>query len=152
MMIREATETDLEQWSAMRTALWPQTHEGHVSEIKEYFAGSSIDIVQAYIVADGPEIIGFLELNLRNFAEGSRRPKIPYVEAWYVKPRYQGKGYGRQVMQKAEDWAISQGYSELASDTEIDNHRSISMHRHLGFQETERIVCFLKSLKKTEAT
>lgn len=147
MTIREVNEKDIEQWSEMRTALWPETNDGHISEIKEYLSGSSIDIVQAYVAEVGPEIIGFMELNIRNFAEGSRNPKLPYVEAWYIKPEYQNKGYGKQLMQKAEQWAISQGYSELASDTEIDNHRSISMHKHLGFMETERIVCFLKKLK-----
>ncbi|MCU7807306.1 MAG: GNAT family N-acetyltransferase [Candidatus Thiodiazotropha sp. (ex Semelilucina semeliformis)] len=133
----------------MRTTLWPKTSDGHIAEIKEYFSGSSIDIVQAYVAKVGSEIIGFLELNIRNFAEGSRNVKLPYVEAWYIKPEYQGKGYGKLLMQQAEQWAISQGHSELASDTEIDNHRSISMHKHLGFIETERIVCFLKRLRNT---
>lgn len=147
MIIREAIEKDIEQWSEMRTSLWPETSDAHVTEIKEYFSGSSIDIVKTYVAESGSEIIGFMELNIRNFAEGSRNSKLPYVEAWYIKPEHQGNGYGKQLMKKAEQWAISQGYSELASDTEIDNHRSISMHKHLGFLETERIVCFLKKLK-----
>ncbi len=147
--IREAAREDIEQWAEMRAVLWPEASDDHISEIKEYFSGASIDIVQAYIAEAGSNIVGFLELNIRNFAEGSRSPKLPYVEAWYVKPEYQGRGCGKQLMQKAERWAISQGYSELASDTETDNHRSIAMHKHLGFIETERIVCFLKSLRKT---
>lgn len=53
-----------------------------------------MDIVQAYVAEFGSEVIGFMELNIRNFAEGSRKPKVPYVEAWYIKPEYQGKGYG----------------------------------------------------------
>ena len=147
MNIREAIEEDAAQWSEMRTALWPETNDGHFSEIKEYFSGASIDIVQVYIAEIGSEQIGFMELNIRNFAEGSRSSKLPYVEAWYIKPQHQGNGYGKQLMRTAEHWAISQGYLELASDTEIDNYRSIAMHKHLGFLETERIVCFLKRLK-----
>jgi len=146
MIVREVNENDIEQWSVMRTALWPETKDAHVAEIKEYFSGLSIDIVKAYVTEIGSEVIGFMELNIRNFAEGSRSSKLPYVEAWYIKPEYRGNGYGKQLMNKADQWAISQGYSELASDTEIDNHRSISMHKHLGFLETERIVCFLKKL------
>jgi aminoglycoside 6'-N-acetyltransferase I len=149
MVIREATEKDITRWSEMRTALWPETNNSHLAEIKEYFSGKSIDIVQVYIAEVASVTIGFMELNIRNFAEDSRHPKVPYVEAWYVKPKYQGRGYGKQLMQKAEQWAISQGYSELASDTEINNHRSISMHKHLGFMESARIVCFLKRLKNT---
>ena len=150
MIIREATEKDMEHWSEMRTALWPDTNDAHVSEINEYFTGSSIDIVQVYVAEVGAEIVGFIELNIRNFAEGSRNPKLPYVEAWYIKPAYQGKGYGKQLIQQAEQWAVAQGYSELASDTEIDNQQSIAIHKHLGFKETERIVCFLKRLNNAQ--
>ncbi|NNF06563.1 MAG: GNAT family N-acetyltransferase [Candidatus Eisenbacteria bacterium] len=146
MLIRLVEGQDTESWSHMRTALWPETVDQHRSEIAEYFAGNSIDIVQAYVAVEGAEVVGFLELNLRNFAEGSRSPKLPYVEAWYVKPAFQGRGYGKQLMKFAEEWALSEGYVEIASDTEIDNVTSIAMHKHLGFVETERVVCFLKKL------
>ena len=36
------------------------------------------------------------------------------------------------------------GEMELVSDAEITNTRSIELHKQLGFEETERIVCFLK--------
>lgn len=146
MIIREATHNDTPAWSKMRTDLWPETEDMHITEINEYFSGTSIDIVQAYVGEIGLEIIGFLELNIRNFAEGSRSPKLPYIEAWYIKPKYRGNGYGALLIQQAEKWAITKGYSELASDTELGNDRSIAMHKHLGFVETERIVCFLKKL------
>jgi aminoglycoside 6'-N-acetyltransferase I len=147
MIIREVTQSDIPAWSDMRTDLWPETTDKHMSEINEYLSGSSNDIVQAYVGEVSSETIGFLELNIRNFAEGSRSPKIPYIEAWYIKPRFRGNGYGGLFMRKAEQWAISKGYSELASDTEFENERSIIMHKHLGFEETERIVCFLKKLR-----
>ncbi|MES9945192.1 MAG: GNAT family N-acetyltransferase [Candidatus Thiodiazotropha sp.] len=147
MIIREATLNDALAWSEMRTDLWAETEDMHVAEIKEYFSGTSIDIVQVYVGEVGLETVGFLELNIRNFAEGSRSPKLPYVEAWYIKPKYRGNGYGALLMQQAEKWAVAKGYSELASDTELDNDRSIAMHKHLGFVETERVVCFLKKLK-----
>ncbi|MBJ7537643.1 GNAT family N-acetyltransferase [Marinomonas transparens] len=147
MKIRQVIKVDTEEWSQMRTALWPDTKDGHRAEIEEYFAGTSIDIEKAYVAELEDDIIGFLELNIRNFAEGSRKRNVPYVEAWYIKPKYQNQGYGRHLMRQAEQWAVSLGYSELASDTTIDNGKSIAMHKRLGFMETERVVCFLKSLK-----
>ena len=72
---------------------------------------------------------------------------MPYLEAWYVKPEFQGLGYGRELMRHAEDWAREGGFDELASDSEIGNTRSIEMHKHLGFEEVERVVCFLKRLE-----
>ncbi len=85
-------------------------------------------------------------MNMRNFAEGSRLPEVPYVEAWYIRESCQGQGHGKKLMQRAEEWAIEKGYSELASDTEVTNHQSIAIHKVLGFEETERVVCFLKKL------
>lgn len=102
MIIREVTKNDIPVWSEMRTDLWPETADEHVSEINKYFLGSSLDIVQAYVGKVGSEVVGFLELNIRNFAEGSRSAKVPYVEAWYVKPQSRGNGYGALLMHKAE--------------------------------------------------
>ena len=146
MIIREITESDIADWSAMRTDLWPETEDGHIQEIREYFAGSSIDILITYVAEVDQQVIGFIELNIRNFAEGSRCSKVPYVEGWYIKSGFRGQGYGASLMRQAEQWALSLGLSELASDTELENTESIAMHKHLGFEETERVVCFLKKL------
>ena len=50
-------------------------------------------------------------------------------------------------MSCAEEWALSLGFDELASDAQINNEQSISMHSHLGFKEVDRMVCFLKQLE-----
>lgn len=130
----------------MRSALWPDSADDHYREIEEYFSGGSIDIVQSYFVELEVEPVGFIELNIRSFAEGSRKPRVPYVEAWYIKPQFQGRGFGKRLMSRAEQWALEQGFDELASDTEIWNQNSIDTHRHLGFDEVDRVVCFLKKL------
>ncbi len=49
-------------------------------------------------------------------------------------------------MKAAETWALSQGCTELGSDTQADNRLSIEVHNQLGFQEVERLVCFLKRI------
>lgn len=153
MNIREAKKSDLDAWSKLRTELWPDTPDGHVSELEEYFSGESIDIEQAFVLvipdvdAEANEkVLGFIELNIRNFAEGSRNSKVPYVEGWIVDSSVQGRGYGRALMQRAEQWALELGFSELASDAEIENQKSIDIHKGMGFVETERVVCFLKKL------
>ena len=147
MEIRKAQPADLEAWLDLRSQLWPDPTVDHAAELEEYFSGTSIDIVQAYVIEDGNQsVVGFIELNLRNFAEGSRSPRVPYVEGWFIRPDYRGQSWGRRLMEKAEQWALEQGRSELASDTELVNTRSIAIHRALGFEETERVVCFLKKL------
>lgn len=147
MLIREVTRDDIPVWSKYRTILWPNTSDRHLSEINDYFSGQSIDIEAVFVIEDeAGQVAGFMELNIREFAEGSRHPKVPYVEAWYVDPQFQNQGFGKLLMQRAEAWAREQGFTELASDTEVSNTRSIALHKHLGFVETERVVCFLKKL------
>lgn len=148
MKIREAVKDDILVWSKYRTLLWPDTEDGHRGEIDEYFNGTAIDIeITLVIENDSEEMVGFIELNIRNFAEQSREASIPYVEGWYIDEAYQNRGYGKALMTAAEEWAKKLGYKELASDAEIDNLKSIEIHNKLGFMETERIVCFLKKLK-----
>lgn len=147
MNIRPAEPDDIEAWTAMRSDLWPDSQDQHLSELQAYFDGESIDIEVCFVVQDeGGELGGFIELNIRNFAEGSRQPAVPYVEGWYVAPAWRGRQWGLALMQRAERWATELGYTELASDTEIDNHKSMALHQQMGFAETERVVCFLKKL------
>ena len=145
MTIRKISIDDSPLWVRFRTKLWPWGADTHADEIAEFFAGSSIDIEEVFVVEnDAGEVVGFIELNTREFAEGSRHPQVPYVEAWFVEEDHRHRGYGRELMHAAEHWARQNGFSELASDAEITNTRSIELHKLLGFEETERIVCFLK--------
>ncbi|MCO7223081.1 aminoglycoside 6'-N-acetyltransferase [Pleionea sp. CnH1-48] len=145
MKLRKAKENDIKIWAELRNKLWPDSINTHLKELKEYFSGNSIDIVEIVLVeSEQGEIIGFMELNIRNYVEGSRQPKVPYVEAWYVEENYRSQGIGTALMKHAEQWAKSQGFNQLASDTELINQNSIRMHKKLGFDEVERIVCFIK--------
>jgi aminoglycoside 6'-N-acetyltransferase I len=56
------------------------------------------------------------------------------------------QGVGRALIQAAEDWARSRGYTEMASDALIDNEVSHASHHALGYKEVERLVMFRKSL------
>jgi len=147
MLIREATRADFSEWQRMRGLLWPDSVEDNPGQLEAYFRGSSTDVVCVFVAEDREHLLaGFIELNIRNFAEGSKSSPIPYIEGWYVDIDFRGTGLGRQLIETAESWALSQGYSEIASDAEIDNLKSIAVHKHLGFKETERVVCFLKPL------
>lgn len=131
----------------MRTALWPHAVDEHAGAIDAFLAGRSAFIDEALICeSDGGAVIGFAELRVRNYAEGSELAAVPHVEGWYVDSGHRGQGVGASLMAHSEQWAKKLGYSELASDAEIDNTASIGAHRALGFEVTDKIVCFLKRL------
>lgn len=151
MMIRPAVHQDIETWAQLRNQLWPDNVKCHLNELRAYYDNTSNDIVQVFVaevsVANKPQVVGFIELNLRNFAEGSQARLVPYVEGWFVAPEFRHLGIGQQLMHQAHVWAKDAGFRELASDTEITNTKSIKLHKKLGFKEIDRVVCFLKSLE-----
>jgi aminoglycoside 6'-N-acetyltransferase I len=55
-------------------------------------------------------------------------------------------GRRKALIRSAEDFALQSGFTELASDAEINNHISIEIHNHLGFIKVEKTVHFIKSL------
>lgn len=145
-MIRPVTPADAGGWQLMRQALWPEgSEEAHAIDIARFFWSG--DDTAACLVADGPDgLIGFVELSIRPYAEGCETGRVGYLEGWYVAPLWRRLGVGRALIAASEEWARQQGCLEFASDTQWDNVTSQAAHQTLGFVETERIVCYRKSL------
>ncbi len=147
MRVRDAKPADQTAWLRLRTELWPDSADVHAGEISSYFGGTASFIDQVIVCGDADaEPIGFAELYLRNYAEGSEKSVVPYLEGWFVDASYRGRGIGALLIASAEEWARNLGYSELASNADIANHTGIAAHLALGFQEIERSVHFLKQL------
>lgn len=101
----------------------------------------------AFIACDAAgTALGFFELNLRPYAEGTENSPVPHIEGWYVMPHARRCGTGRALMQAAEDWAQANGYSEMTSDTTADYPDSIPSHEASGFHVVERLVALHKQL------
>jgi len=147
MTIRPATAQDTAEWSRMRHALWPDCNEErHALEIQQLSAKNAGGIV---LVAadDNGSLCGFAELSIRHdHVEGTSRVPVPYLEGWYVDDGFRGQGIGRRLIEQAGKWATEQGFAELASDSELQNTRSIRAHAACGFTETGRAVHFVKRL------
>lgn len=163
--IRHVVPEDAAAWLAMRCALWPDgTADEHTKELAEFFAGKDSGQPMAVLVAeecrehqgDMPvedprddrqcPLVGFAELSIRFYAEGCHSRHVAFLEGWYVVPERRGAGYGRALVEAAEDWGRQQGCSEFASDAENDNQNSIQAHLALGFEDVATIRCFRKDL------
>lgn len=148
MKIRFLETRDRSAWAAMRAALWPDVDPdllGHQTIM--HFSGAKA--AEAIFVAEATDgdTCGFLELSLRPYAEGCNTTPVPFVEAWYVSPGARHKGAGRALMSAAEHWALIRNFTEIASDTHIENSQGQAAHAALGFEEVERLVTFRKSLR-----
>jgi aminoglycoside 6'-N-acetyltransferase I len=129
----------------MRLNLWGGTAEEHTYEIDAYFATPQEGVT---FVVERPTggLGGFIEVSLRNYAEGCKTSPVAYIEGWYVDQDLRRGKLGSQLVKAAEAWARNHGLKEIASDTQIDNMVSFHAHTALGYAEVDRIVCFRKRL------
>lgn len=147
MKIRRADSKDKSEWARMRNVLYSGSLEKHLEVITNYFLNKNIGVVEVFVLErNNRKLGGFIELNMRNYAEGSKRLTVPYVEGWYVDSDLRNCGYGKQLIQIAENWAIENDFNELASDSKSENFNSIAAHKALGFEKVGKIVCFIKYL------
>jgi aminoglycoside 6'-N-acetyltransferase I len=143
--IRRATNADNPEWLRMRQTLWPDEIEYLNFEEMDAMLADPLTPVFLAVRPDG-KLGGFLEAGTRKYAEGGESSPVGYLEGWYVDEDLRSQGVGRALVRAAEDWARSQGLTEMGSDTWLDNEGSIQAHGRLGYQETERLVHFLKRL------
>ena len=138
-------DTFLTRYRDLRIQLWPDCTNDCDREIAEILARPTRWAVFVALLEDQP--LGFLEVSLRDVAEGAISSPVAYIEGWFIVPEYRRQGIGKALAKAAENWAVSRGCNEIASDAQIDNAVSIAAYKQLGYREMERLVCFLKQLE-----
>jgi aminoglycoside 6'-N-acetyltransferase I len=145
--IRPLLLGDEKTWLEMRSQLWPEYTMAELQEdqLRIQSAPSRNAVFVAENSAGIP--IGFVEVSIRDWAEGCRTEPVGYLEGWYVLTEYRQQGIGKELVEAAENWAIAKGCSEMASDTERQNQLSRDAHKALGYREVAEVVSFCKPLK-----
>ena len=146
MPIRPLEASDIPQWITLRGRLWPDQAPAELDE-EGRAALAATRPLTVFVAEESGRLVGFLELDLRSYAEGCGSSPVPYVEGWYVEPDWQRRGVGGALVRAAEEWSRAGGYTELGSDTEEVNRLSRAAHAALGFEEVETLVIFRKSLE-----
>jgi len=147
MQIGPCDRQSRDAWIALRRELWPDTPmEDHVQETEAILRTPE---EAAALIARDPrgDVVGFAEAALRHdYVNGCLTSPVAFLEGIYVRPSHRKQGIARLLCRAVEDWAIGLGCAELASDVEIHNLASQSMHLAVGFEETERVVYYRKAL------
>lgn len=82
----------------------------------------------------------------RNYVEGTKSSLVGYLEGIFVEQKYRRKGVTAKLSAGCMKWAKKKGCFEFASDCELDNTDSLLFHKKIGFEEANRIICFVKQL------
>src|ERR1041385_977098 len=145
LRVRAYRDRDWDEWLRMSVALFPEYAPQELAKgMQEFRARSDADV---FVIDRGDgTLAGFVEAGSRPYADGCDTSPVGYVEAWYVDEDVRRQGYGRALLQAAEDWARAKGYREMASDALLDNEASHRAHEASGYAEVERIVTFRKDL------
>ncbi len=145
--VRRATEKDLDAWASLRHQLWPHLSlEGHRAEITDALAQPEKLVAFLCVSATG-NAIGLAEASVRSdYVNGCETSPVAFLEGIVVDPSFRRQGVAASLVAAVTDWAKDEGLSELASDADIHNTVSHAMHAALGFEETQRVVYFRKSL------
>ncbi len=134
-------------WLYLRSALWPLASEKEHYEEMNLILDSDNQV--AFMIQSGTDdCCGFAEASLRfEYVNGCHSSPVAYLEGIYITPEFRRKGLATQLVTRINSWANDHGCTEMASDTDINNEESQSLHLSLGFMETERVVFFRKSIK-----
>ncbi|MEQ1764501.1 MAG: aminoglycoside 6'-N-acetyltransferase [Pyrinomonadaceae bacterium] len=144
--VRPVHESDLNEWFRLRKLLWDENDDGdHRSEMMDILSHPESQLV---LVADSGagRLIGFLEASIRPFVEDCHSDHVGYLEGWFVEADHRLSGVGRELVRNAESWAGQKGCTEMASDAEVGNERSLNAHTRLGYEVTSKLVHLRKEL------
>lgn len=145
-MVCKATTDDVRVLAEFAATLWPGRSADGIEQIfaKQLIEDSEAAFFISY-AGDGP--IGFALCQLRHeYVEGTETSPVGYLEGIFIREGYRRKGYAAELLVECERWAQLQGCKEFASDCEMKNEGSMRFHRAAGFDEANRIVCYVKKL------
>ena len=144
-MIRKANVEDAEILMRLAIQMW----EDHDPEelTKEFRNLLEKDDAVCFIKYVDDKPIAFAQCQLRyDYVEGTESSPVGYLEGIFVSKEYRLHGFAADLLAECEKWTKEKGCTEFASDCELDNEDSLRFHMSVGFEETNRIICFRKKI------
>ena len=131
ILVREANNGDLEElldlytgfYSELRSrqGLRPRSREEYRGEVERYLSRDKIFLAEA----SSGEVVGFIRVSTR---EGCY-----WFEELYVKPEHRGKGIGRMLVEKAEEY-VRKDDPYVYIMVLLQDRRALSFWLHLGYK------------------
>ena len=145
MRIEPITESMKAEWLALRLLLWPDEAANLAGDLDSMLPDP--DAANFIARDDDGAAIGFVEAMVRqDYVNGCETSPVAFIEGLFVTEAHRRQGVARALVARVADWARARGLTELASDALLENAQSHALHKAIGFEETERVVYFRKTL------
>ena len=146
MIFEILTEENINQLTKLSLELWNDST--YDDEYTNWYSIVYSKTDFCLLAKKGLDYIGFIHISIRtDYVEGCENMPICYLEALYVNEKYRNRGMAKMLLDNAELWTKLKGMTQLASDTELDNETSKLFHLKAGFNEVNRIVCYVKNIQ-----
>ena len=145
MRIRRYEQKDWDELYRLTQLLFPGMEtEAEANELRRSL--DRHDSVVFVVDREDGKLGGYVEAGARSIVDGCESSPVGFIEAWYVDADLRRGGWGKKLLESAEDWARSMGYTEMGSDALLENEVSHSAHRASGYEETDRVINYHKKL------
>ena len=143
-MIIEYKKEHFNAYKKLVKELWNDITDEDISEItNEHLSGKEF----IFLYERDGKIIGFINTSIRNdYVPGSTADGVAYIEGIYVCEAYRRNQVAIQLVDHAIEFFKERGFTELGSDTEIENEVSQFWHKAIGFKEVERCVHYIRKI------
>ena len=146
--IKKVTSSAFTQCAQLRHKLWPQdTVDAHLADITALYQEHPYC---AFIAYESDEPIGFVEASMKPYVNGCLYRPVGFIEGLWIAPSHQHQEsdhyIAKSLIAPCARWAKENGAQELASDAYLENTLSHQAHREWGFDMTEKVVYFRKTL------
>jgi aminoglycoside 6'-N-acetyltransferase I len=134
----------LDSLVSLELKLWPD----HVfSELKEDTLKLMSTNNRFFGVLCDNSLIAFIQVSVKtDYVNGTDSSPVGYLEGIFVSDSYRMNGIGKKLVRYAADFFRKIGIREMASDVLSENTGSHRFHKHVGFEETERVVFYRMKL------
>lgn len=137
--------SNLKEWVELSVKLFPDHTFDEMFKVYDEFLTTKKEV--GFLYQQNSKFAGFMNVSIRNdYVNGTDTSPVVFVEAIYVLPEYRGQGIAREFITCAEKFAKEKGIKQLASDCLLENTASELFHKSCGFEEAERVICFVKNV------
>ena len=116
-------------FSAVGIPYSPKDRHADIADVRKHYMNNGC----FWCLFDNEELIGTVAVRTIDMEN-----KVVELKLMFVLPKYQGRGYGKMLLNHAIDYAREQGYSKICLDTRRQFGAAQHLYRSNGFKEIDR--------------